>query len=114
MSFSFKSLGSKTRDYRGKMAKVTLTNGKTDIYKIIGFTSGYDNGNGIATLNVRNNKINGIISIDETDISSLEIMESIPNDETNEALDEIKRMKDNPSEYKGYDDTDKMIEELLK
>lgn len=36
-----------------------------------------------------------------------------PDYDTKEALDEIKRMKDNPSEYKGYDDADKMIKELL-
>lgn len=38
---------------------------------------------------------------------------SVPNADTLEAMAEVKRMKENPSEYKGYDDVDKMMEDLL-
>ena len=37
-----------------------------------------------------------------------------PNEETLEALDEVRSMKEDPSKYKGYTDVDKMMEELLK
>ena len=115
MSFSFNSLDHDLYEYRGKMVKIVFTNGKVGVYEFIGITSGINNGDGIATLEVEHDKINdAILSIEENEIASLEIMESIPNDDTTEALDEIKRMKENPSEYKGYDDTDKMIECIRK
>lgn len=38
---------------------------------------------------------------------------SVPNAETLEALEEVKRMKKDPSLGKGYTDIDKMMKELL-
>lgn len=37
----------------------------------------------------------------------------VPNDETMEALQEVKRMKSNPNFGKTYTDVDQMMEELL-
>ncbi len=37
----------------------------------------------------------------------------IPNEETLNAIREIEHMKKNPSDYKGYDDADEMIKDLL-
>ena len=37
----------------------------------------------------------------------------VPNDETMEALQEVKRMKSNPNLGKTYTDVDQMMEELL-
>lgn len=42
------------------------------------------------------------------------ISRNIPNRETINALEEVFRMKLNTDEYKGYDDVDTMMEELLK
>lgn len=53
-------------------------------------------------------------NINATEKVHYETIGRTPNYDTKEALDEIKHMKENPSEYKRYDDTDKMIEELLK
>lgn len=39
---------------------------------------------------------------------------NIPNTETINALDEVENMKLNPKEYKGYDDVDEMMREILK
>ncbi|MBE0451697.1 MAG: type II toxin-antitoxin system RelB/DinJ family antitoxin [Clostridiales bacterium] len=39
---------------------------------------------------------------------------NIPNTETINALDEVENMKLNPEEYKGYDDVDEMMREILK
>lgn len=39
--------------------------------------------------------------------------EDIPNEETREALEEVKDMKLHPEKYKGYDDVDLMFKELL-
>lgn len=115
MSFSLNSLDHDLYEYRGKMVKIVFANGKVGVYEFIGITSGINNGDGIATLEVEHDKINdAILSIEENEIASLEIVESLPNDYTKEALDEIKRMKEKPLEYKEYNDTDKMIEELLK
>ncbi|MCM1578295.1 MAG: hypothetical protein NC078_05795 [Ruminococcus sp.] len=36
-----------------------------------------------------------------------------PNEETMAALREVRDMKREPGKYKGYDDVDKMFEELL-
>jgi DNA-damage-inducible protein J len=36
------------------------------------------------------------------------------NEETMEAIDEVRRMKENPSAYRGYTDVDQMMEELLQ
>ena len=36
-----------------------------------------------------------------------------PNEETLEALEEVRDMKMNPEKYKGYDDVDAMFKELL-
>ncbi len=43
-----------------------------------------------------------------------EIKTEIPNDETLEAIEEVKRMEANPEQYKGYTDVDEMMRELLK
>jgi DNA-damage-inducible protein J len=42
-----------------------------------------------------------------------EISLDIPNDETLEAIEEVKRMKKDPSAYKSYTDVDQMMKELL-
>lgn len=42
-----------------------------------------------------------------------EITAEIPNKETREAIDEVQRMKNDPSIGKTYDDVDTMFEELL-
>ncbi|SCZ81609.1 hypothetical protein [Acidaminobacter hydrogenoformans] len=39
---------------------------------------------------------------------------SIPNAETIEAIQETEKMKMHPDDYRGYDDIDEMIEDLLK
>lgn len=36
-----------------------------------------------------------------------------PNEETLEAMEEVKRMEEHPEQYKGYTDVDRMFEELL-
>ena len=36
-----------------------------------------------------------------------------PNAETRAALDEVRRMKEHPEEYKGYKDVDALFEDLL-
>lgn len=38
---------------------------------------------------------------------------NIPNSDTLEAIAEVKRIKENRSDYKDYNDVDKMIEDLL-
>ncbi len=42
-----------------------------------------------------------------------ELKLNIPNNETLEALNEVKQMKENPSIGKSYDNVDDMIKELL-
>lgn len=42
------------------------------------------------------------------------ISRNIPNTETICAIEEVENMKRNPAIYKGYDDIDEMITELLK
>lgn len=42
------------------------------------------------------------------------IGESVPNSETLMALQEVEKMKKDPSAYKGYSNIDQMMEELLK
>jgi len=42
------------------------------------------------------------------------ISRNVPNAETMAAIEEIENMKRNPKEYKGYDDVDEMMRELLK
>ncbi|MFR1178845.1 MAG: type II toxin-antitoxin system RelB/DinJ family antitoxin [Bacilli bacterium] len=42
-----------------------------------------------------------------------ELKLNIPNNETLEALNEVKQMKENPSIGKAYDNVDDMIKELL-
>lgn len=42
-----------------------------------------------------------------------EISRDIPNEETKEAIEEVKMMKQNPSVGQSYTDVDKMMEELL-
>ena len=42
------------------------------------------------------------------------VSREIPNTETLEAFKEVEEMKKNPSFYKGYDDVDEMMEDLLK
>lgn len=37
----------------------------------------------------------------------------VPNQETLDALEELRYMEKHPEEYKSYDDVDTMIEELL-
>ncbi|MDW7662035.1 MAG: type II toxin-antitoxin system RelB/DinJ family antitoxin [Bacillota bacterium] len=39
---------------------------------------------------------------------------NVPNTETINALAEVENMKLNPKDYKGYDDVDEMIREILK
>ncbi len=39
---------------------------------------------------------------------------NMPNPETIGAIDEVEKMKLNPQGYKGYDDVDDMMTELLK
>lgn len=53
-------------------------------------------------------------NINATEKVHYETIDRTPDYDTKEALDEIKRMKEKPLEYKEYNDTDKMIEELLK
>lgn len=43
-----------------------------------------------------------------------EISRNLPNEETIEAIEEVKRMKQDPSVGKTYTDVDEMMEELLK
>lgn len=38
---------------------------------------------------------------------------NVPNRETIAAMDEIKKMRQNPGEYKSYDDVDDMMKDLL-
>ena len=42
-----------------------------------------------------------------------EITANVPNEETREAIAEVKRMKKNPSFGKTYEDVDSMFEDLL-
>lgn len=42
-----------------------------------------------------------------------EVSRDIPNAETMEALEEVRRMKQNPSFGKSYTDVDEMMKELL-
>lgn len=42
-----------------------------------------------------------------------EVSRDIPNAETREALDEVRRMKEDPSIGKSYADVDEMMKELL-
>ena len=42
-----------------------------------------------------------------------DINELVPNAETLEALNEVEDMKRRPENYKGYDDVDDMLKELL-
>lgn len=42
------------------------------------------------------------------------ISRNVPNAETIIAIDEVEKMKLNPKDYKGYDDVDEMMRELLK
>lgn len=51
--------------------------------------------------------------IKENGISFM-IRKKIPNDETLEAINEIKLMKENPELGKTYSDVDEMMEDLLK
>jgi DNA-damage-inducible protein J len=39
---------------------------------------------------------------------------NVPNAETIAAIDEVEKMKQNPQAYKGYDNVDEMMTELLK
>lgn len=43
-----------------------------------------------------------------------EIKAEVPNAETLEAMEEIKRMEAHPEQYKGYTDVDEMMRDLLK
>ncbi|MCI8776354.1 MAG: type II toxin-antitoxin system RelB/DinJ family antitoxin [Oscillospiraceae bacterium] len=43
-----------------------------------------------------------------------ELTRRIPNEETLQAIDEVKYMKQNPDEYKGYENAEEMIKDLLK
>ncbi|MBN2285495.1 MAG: type II toxin-antitoxin system RelB/DinJ family antitoxin [Tissierellales bacterium] len=42
------------------------------------------------------------------------ISRNVPNAETIAAINEVEKMKINPQVYKGYDDVDEMMTELLK
>lgn len=42
------------------------------------------------------------------------ISRNVPNVKTMAAFAEVEKMKRNPDEYKGYDDVDEMMTELLK
>ncbi len=42
------------------------------------------------------------------------ISRNVPNAETIAAIDEVEKMKSNPQVYKGYDNVDEMMTELLK
>lgn len=42
------------------------------------------------------------------------ISRNVPNAETIAAIDEVEKMKRNPQSYKGYDNVDEMMTELLK
>lgn len=42
------------------------------------------------------------------------ISRNVPNAETIAAIDEVEKMKLNPQAYKGYDNVDEMMTELLK
>jgi DNA-damage-inducible protein J len=42
------------------------------------------------------------------------ISRNVPNAETIAAINEVEKMKLNPQAYKGYNDVDKMMKELLK
>ena len=44
----------------------------------------------------------------------IEIGTELPNEETKEALEEVRKMKLNPSTGKTYTDVDAMIEDLLR
>lgn len=41
------------------------------------------------------------------------ISRNVPNSDTLAAVEEIKKMKENPDDYKGYDDVDTMFKEIL-
>lgn len=43
-----------------------------------------------------------------------DVRQSLPNAETLEALAEVRRMKEMPAAFKGYDDVDAMVKELLQ
>jgi DNA-damage-inducible protein J len=42
------------------------------------------------------------------------VSRNIPNEKTIAAIEEVERMKLNPKAYKGYDNVDDMMKELLK
>lgn len=41
------------------------------------------------------------------------ISRNVPNSDTLAAMEEVKKMKENPDDYKGYDDVDTMFKEIL-
>jgi DNA-damage-inducible protein J len=41
------------------------------------------------------------------------ISRNVPNQETIQAINEIKDMKENPDRYKGYNDVDEMMKDIL-
>ncbi len=41
------------------------------------------------------------------------ISRNVPNSDTISAMEEVKKMKENPDDYKGYDDVDTMFKEIL-
>lgn len=43
-----------------------------------------------------------------------ELKADIPNEKTLSAIDEIEEMEKNPEKYKGYNDIDSLLEDLLK
>jgi len=43
-----------------------------------------------------------------------ELKADIPNKETLKALNEVEEMEKNPNKYKGYDNIDSLMEDLLK
>ena len=54
-------------------------------------------------------QLNALIVI----LKGWEVENEIPNEETLEAIEEVKRMEAHPEQYKGYTDVDEMMRELL-
>lgn len=60
--------------------------------------------------NLTEEQLNALIVI----LKGWEVENEIPNEETLEAIEEVKRMEAHPEQYKGYTDVDEMMRELLE
>ena len=60
--------------------------------------------------NLTEEQLNALIVI----LKGWEVENEIPNEETLEAIEEVKRMEAHPEQYKSYTDVDEMMRELLE